>query len=138
MAYWLCVTNRENWEVIRKRRIWGVSSRSASKISKVKRGDTLVFYKIQDKESPSQVVGIFEATSDPFYDEKPVFSGGVFPHRVRVESRLVPEEPLDFKPLVPKLSFITNKEKWNLHLRGKAMIELPKEDFEAIISAMKR
>ena len=37
-----------------------------------------------------------------------------------------------FKPLIPKLSFITNKKKWAGHLMGRAMRTIPEEDFELI------
>ncbi|MEA3487940.1 MAG: EVE domain-containing protein, partial [Euryarchaeota archaeon] len=37
-----------------------------------------------------------------------------------------------FKPLIPKLKFITNKNKWSGHLMGKAMRTIPKDDFVLI------
>ncbi len=39
---------------------------------------------------------------------------------------------LDFNPLIPKLSFITNKKHWSGHLMGKAMREIPEEDYRLI------
>ncbi|ACS89625.1 hypothetical protein TSIB_0560 [Thermococcus sibiricus MM 739] len=39
---------------------------------------------------------------------------------------------VDFKPLIPKLKFITNKKKWSGHLMGKAMREIPEEDYNLI------
>jgi len=44
------------------------------------------------------------------------------------------DKPLELKPLIPKLKFIKNKKKWSGHIQGKAMVELPKEDFELISS----
>ena len=46
--YWLCITNRENWEIIEKHNIWGVSERHKNTIMKVKKGDKLVFYVKQE------------------------------------------------------------------------------------------
>lgn len=39
---------------------------------------------------------------------------------------------LDFKSLIPKLNFITNKKRWSGHLMGKAMREIPEEDYRLI------
>jgi len=44
MKYTLCVTNEENWEVIKKRKVWGVPRRSREFVERVKPGDLLVFY----------------------------------------------------------------------------------------------
>jgi len=27
MTYWLCITNREDWEIIKKNNIWGVTEK---------------------------------------------------------------------------------------------------------------
>jgi len=35
--------------------------------------------------------------------------------------------------LSPKLKFIINKQKWTGHIRGKAMREIPEEDFNLIL-----
>jgi len=42
------------------------------------------------------------------------------------------DKPIEFKPLIPKLRFITNKKRWSGHLMGKAMREIPEEDFKLI------
>jgi predicted RNA-binding protein len=39
MNYWLCITNEENWKVIREKNIWGVPERHKNTIAKVKFGD---------------------------------------------------------------------------------------------------
>jgi len=39
MRYWLCVTNQENWEVMRGKNVWGVEERHRNSILKVKPGD---------------------------------------------------------------------------------------------------
>jgi len=43
----------------------------------------------------------------------------------------VPERPLEFKPLVPRLSFIRNKERWSAYLR-RGIVEIPEEDYTLI------
>jgi len=132
VRYWLCVTNEENWRVVKKRLVWGVSGRYRAKMESVEIGDFLIFY-----VKPLRIGGIFVAASEPFTSTEKVFSSEgfsekeVFPYRVRLKPLIVPDKPVDFKPLIPKLKFITNKEMWTGHLRG-AMRTIPEEDFNLI------
>ena len=129
--YWLCITNRENWEIVKKHNIWGVSERHRKMILQVKEGDKLVFYvkqEIRGKEKyPSAIVGIFEAVSEPYKDETEIFRGGIYPWRVKIKPIKLGE--IEFKPLIPKLKFIKNKNGWTGYLMGKAMREIPEEDY---------
>lgn len=65
----------------------------------------------------------FEAFSDP-YAEKRVFQSGkfgekdVFPHRIKLKPVIIAKSSVNFKNLVPKLNFITNKKMWTGHLRS--------------------
>jgi len=136
--YWLCVTNTENWEIIQKRKIWGVPERSSRQIEKVKPGDYVVFYVM-----PQRVAGIMKATSEAFRSDDRIFSwkgpsgNETFPHRIKLELVTVPKQPLLFKELIPKLNFIENKEMWTGHLR-RAMRSIPKEDYVLIFKALTR
>ena len=145
MRYWLCITTEDNWKVIKEKNVWGVPERHKNTIAKVKPGDKLLIYlkqeKIGDKVKPSRIVGVFEVISEPFKDSTRIFSSkGLksrsksFPWRVKIKPIKIFDEPIKFKPLIPKLKFITNKKKWNGHLMGKAMREIPEEDFELILS----
>jgi len=116
--YWLCVTNEENWRVVKKRLVWGVSERYREKMESVEVGDFLIFY-VKPKR-------IFSSAGFP--------SNEVFPYRVRLEPVVVPDEPVDFVPLIEKLSFIVNKRWWTGYFR-QAMRVIPKEDFKSILDA---
>ena len=135
-VYWLCITNRENWEIIKKHNIWGVSERHRRMIAQVRKGDRLVIYvkqEIRGKEKyPSAIVGIFEAVGEVYKDETEIFKGGVYPWRVKIRPIKLGE--VNFKNLVPKLSFIRNKERWSGHLVGRAMIKISGEDYRIIES----
>jgi predicted RNA-binding protein len=137
MKYWLCVTNQENWEVIKERNIWGVEERHRNTISKVKLGDRLLIYvmgtKKDDESLPPRIVAAYEAVSEVFIDSSRIFKGKVYPLRIRLRPIAVFSKPLDFKELVPKLNFIKNKRIWVGHIRGKAMREIPKGDFETVL-----
>lgn len=140
MAYWLCITNSENWKIIKKEKIWGVSDRHKNTISRVKPGDKLVIYGIQEKVNKNEfleprIYGIYEAKSEVFRDSKRIFkskTGELYPHRVELEPLVVPEKPLEFKPLISRLEFIKNKKKWNTHFFGRAMREIPEVDYKKI------
>jgi predicted RNA-binding protein len=137
MKYWLCVTNQENWEVIRERNIWGVEERHRNTISKVRPGDKLLIYvmgtKKENESLSPRIVAVYEAVSEVFIDSSRIFKGKVYPLRIRLIPIAVFSKPLDFRELVPRLSFIKNKRFWVGHIRGKAMREIPKGDFETVL-----
>jgi predicted RNA-binding protein len=144
MAYWLCITNEDNWKVIREKNIWGVPERHKNTISKVKPGDKLLIYlrqeKIGEEIKPSRIVAVYEATSEPFRDSTRIFKSPksmgneTFPLRVKLKPIKIFPQPVEFKPLIPKLRFVTNKKKWSGHLMGKAMRQIPEEDYRLITS----
>ena len=132
------MTNEENWNVVKKRNVWGIPERDRRRIEQVRPGDYLVFYVM-----PLRVAGVFKAASEAFESSEPIFSWGefgrpeIFPHRVKLEPMIIPKEPLQFTELIPKLKFITNKKMWSGHLR-RAMRTVPKEDYEIIVSSLKK
>jgi len=139
MAYWLCVTSEENWRVIRENNVWGVADRFKGTIQRVKPGDKPVFYVMQTKKDkeviPSRIVGIFEVISEPYRDSTKIFKAygteQTFPNRVKIKPVKIFDRPLFFKKLVPKLSFIRNKQRWSGSLR-RAMVEIPEKDYKII------
>jgi len=146
--YWLCVTNEENWKVVRRKNLWGVPERHRNAISKVKKGDKLLFYikqgKGKDAIKEPVVAGIFEADSEFFRDNSKIFKvpkgmrDEIFPFRIRLKPIKIFEKPLKFKPLIPELKFITNKQRWSGHLMGKAMINIPEDDFKLVLKRFQR
>lgn len=144
MTYWLCITNSENWEVIRKENVWGVADRHKNTISKVNLGDKLVIYGIQEKIGDDRILepriyGIFEVISKVYRDAKKIFKsrrGELYPNRVKIKPIKIPDNPIEFKPIIEKLEFIKNKKKWNTHLFGRAMREIPEKDFKTIEELM--
>lgn len=143
MAYWLCITTEENWKVIKEKNIWGVPERHKNTISKVKPGDKLLIYikqeKVNNELKDSKIVAVYEVISEVFRDSSRIFKAPkgmgneTFPLRIKLKPIKIFEKPIEFKPLIPKLKFITNKKKWSGHLMGKAMREISEEDFRLII-----
>jgi predicted RNA-binding protein len=137
MKYWLCVTNQENWEVIREKNIWGVEERHRNSILKVKPGDKLLIYvmgtKKENETLPPRIVAAYEAISEMFTDSSRIFKGKLYPLRIRLRPIVIFSRLLDFRELVPRLSFIKNKRVWAGYIRGKAMREISKGDFETVL-----
>jgi len=142
MTYWIASSNRDNAEVVREKHIWGVPRRNRSLMHRVKSGDKMLVYVRGEQEGetalPSAITGAYEVVSDPYEDETPIFltprhmGNEVFPFRVKVRPVAIFDEPLEFKPLIPDLKFITNKKMWSGHLRV-AMREIPEEDYRLIL-----
>ncbi len=61
----------------------------------------------------------------------------VFPLRIKLKPVKIFSTPVDFKSLILKLKFITNKKKWTGHLMGKVMREISEEDYKLIIGELK-
>ncbi|RSN73417.1 EVE domain-containing protein [Candidatus Methanodesulfokora washburnensis] len=142
MTYWLCITTEENWKIIKEKNIWGVPERHKNTISRVKPGDLLLIYVKQrsvgkEVEGP-KIVALYEAASEVFRDSSRIFrpppkmGSETFPLRIKLKPVKIFEKPVEFKKLIPKLKFIENKKKWTGHLMGKAMREIPEEDFKLI------
>ncbi|RQD85100.1 MAG: EVE domain-containing protein [Methanocalculus sp. MSAO_Arc2] len=143
MKYWFASSNRDNWEIIRQKNIWGIPKRNRSIIDRVTPGDAILIYLAQQKDGdeilPSAVAGAFEIVSEGYEDSAPLFvtpermGDEVFPYRVRLKPIKIFKEPVEFKPLIPKLSFITNKTMWTGHIRV-AMREIPEEDYHLFLN----
>ena len=142
MICWLCVTSEENWKVIREKNVWGVGEKFRKTIQGVNPGDKLVFYLVQTKKGdeiiPSRIVGVFEAVSKAYKDSSRIFksksAGGeiTYPYRVKIKPIKIFDKPFEFKPLIPKLSFIKIKDKWTGYVR-LPMREIPEGDYQLIV-----
>jgi len=142
MAYWIYVTNSENWRITKKENILGASVRYKSVLSKVKKGDRCFIYvksgRTDEGKVKSKIVGEYEVASTVFEDSKILFKAPpkkedeTFKLRIKLKPIKIYENPIDFKPLVQKLAFIKNKKHWALHFMGRAILEIPEGDCELI------
>ena len=142
MAHWIASSNRDNQKILDKKRIWGVPKRNKNLLQRVKPGDTILVYVRQEKEGdtilPSAITGAYEVVSEPYEDHSRIFTtpehmgDEVFPFRMKVRPVAVFAKPLEFKPLIGDLRFITNKTMWSGPLRV-AMREIPEEDYRLIL-----
>jgi len=141
MASWLCILNRDNFEIVKKKLVWGVALRHSGQLAKAKPGDKCAFYLIGEDsgnefKSPS-IGGILEIISDMYEDTSNIFpskirAGENYPYRVRLKPINIFKDELLFKPLIPILVFITNKKHYGGYLMGKAMRSIPDRDMKLI------
>lgn len=141
MTYWIASTNRQNWGIIKTHNIWGIPKRHKTIHSRVKKGDILLIFVSQQKEGekvlPSAITGAYEITdvhekTTPLFTAPRQMGDEVFPYRFNLKPVIFFKKPLEFKPLIPDLQFITNKVMWTGHLRV-AMREIPEDDYLYII-----
>ncbi len=141
MAIWIASGNRENWEVVKKHNIWGVPKRSKGLHSRVKVGDTILIYARSETHAkevlPSVIFGEYKVTelfedNTPLFTAPPQMGDEVFPFRFRLKPVKIFKEPVEIKPLIPELGFVTNKTMWSGHFRT-AMRQIPEEDYRKIV-----
>lgn len=142
MTHWIASSNRDNAKILEKKHIWGVPKRNKTLMQRVKPGDTILVYVRQEKQGdtilPSAITGAYEVISEPYEDHTRLFitpehmGDEVFPFRMKLRPVAAFAKPLEFKPLIPDLKFITNKTMWSGHLRI-AMREIPEGDYRFIL-----
>jgi len=138
---WICILRRDNFNVVKEKLVWGVSDHNKRVLRKTTPGDLCVFYLVSEgrgvKCKNSAIGGIFEIISKPYEDHSYLFpihnSKELYPHRVHLKKNDVFEPELPFKPIIPFLSIITHKENYQIHFRGRTMIEISEEDLKVLI-----
>jgi predicted RNA-binding protein len=148
MIRWLATSTRENAEIVTKKQIWGVPKRDINQINRIRPGDTLLLYVgheeiDKDITLPPVIIGCFEIVSSVYEDTDPIFTASrklgneVFPLRFRLKTIVIFDPPVEFTPLIPKLTFIAEKKQWSEHIKGQAMRAIAEEDHALIMKAAK-
>jgi len=142
MTHWIASSNRVNQKILDQKQIRGVPRRNRTLVHRVKPGDTILMHVRRELEGdailPSAITGAYEVVAEPYEDHSHLFvtpphmGDEIFPYRMKVRPVAVFAEPLEFKPLIEDLAFITNKTMWSGHLR-QAMREIPEEDCQFIL-----
>lgn len=105
-------------------------------ISKPSKGDWVVFYSSKDKFDAGKPLQKFTAIGKVVDEEpyQPNASGSFKPYRHNLKFKNIQE--VEIRPLLERLTFIKNKERWGFYLIS-GFREISKEDFEVIEHAMK-
>ncbi len=105
-------------------------------LRRLSRGDWLVYYSPKESRNGGEPLQAFTAMGRVGGEEAYRFDmgGGFVPFR-RDVAYLPAEEEAPIRPLIDRLSFIRNKERWGQAFRS-GHFEIHPEDFELIASAM--
>jgi predicted RNA-binding protein len=147
MALWMYITNSENWNITKKTNLLGAArQRNNGALFRVQKGDKCLIYvkggKSDHEITEPEIVGEYEIVSQVFVQHTKLFHAPptapkqVYELRVGLRPLRIFDRPIEFKPLIPKLTFIKNKERWSLRIRGRALVELPKIDYDLVTSAL--
>lgn len=137
MNYWIFITNHENWKVTREKKVVGYAERHKNALSRVHKGDKCLIYVTKE----SIINGEYEVASDVYYDKKSIFhaaptaSEEIFPLRFKLKLITSSPRQTEYKQLIPKLSFIKNKQKWAGTFQGNACLSIPEKDYRIIVSS---
>ncbi len=135
MLNWLGVTNKENWEIVKKKNIWGVKSDLKDMIAKIEINDKLIIY---IKRNISAFGGIFEIISKPYLNSKMKWDKGDYPSLIKLKPIVIAKDYIPLKEIIPKLTFIKNKQRYSTYFWGKGMRRMiPNEDVEILKKLLK-
>lgn len=104
-------------------------------MSKPQKGDWIVYYSSKEFFESKMPFQKFTAIGQ-IADDKPeqhISSENFKPHRRKVD--YIKCKETDIRPLLEKLSFIKNKDKWGFYLMS-GFLEIHKDDFELIKASM--
>ena len=144
--YWILCMSEDNCLIAKQQGLIGVSEQAKAAIHKIATEDMITFYISRKRVSsppndPAQRVqqfrGIARVSGEAFESNDLIWhvrESEIFPYRRRVE--FLSDERVKARPLIEKLSFVTNTMYWALPLR-KGYVEITRKDFEMIQGAMK-
>jgi predicted RNA-binding protein len=144
-SYWILCMSEDNYEVAKQHGLIGMSERAGKAIHHIGIGDMITFYvnrKTVDSlpNDPAAKVqefrGIARVSGDAFESDDVIWhvrDSEIFPYRRAVE--FLADANADVRPLIEKLSFVTNTMYWALPLR-KGYVEITAKDFTTIQEAM--
>ena len=122
---WLCILNRENFEIVKEKRVYGIpkNTRAINSMKTFKRGDVLLFYAI----SPTKrILGISEVASSMYEESKPsLWRDRSYPYRVRISH--VNEIAVPLKDFIGKIGSVKNRIPM-----GMSIIPISEKDLETI------
>jgi predicted RNA-binding protein len=133
--YWIVVASKDHIDKGRALGIVQANHGKASAMRRMKPGDLVIFYSsklhFQGKEPLKKFTAIARVKEGKVYEGE--MRGGVTPYRRDAE--FLPCEEADVMPLIPRLTFIRNKQSWGFVFRF-GFFEIPQEDFETISKEM--
>ena len=140
MKYWLLVTSAADFRHDRdkmKFKLIGLPSRLKKSVSRMEKGDKVVYYITKEKKFGA--ISVITGESYEGFNEVWVGSGNIWPTRCPSKQYLVlqDKELIDAVTLIPSLSFVKDKKNWSGYFQG-SLRQIPEEDFLLIESQFKK
>jgi predicted RNA-binding protein len=133
--YWLVVVSRDHMEKGKALGIVQANHGKAAPLKRMKPGDLVVFYspklRFLDKEPCKMFTAVARVKDGDVYQGD--MGGGFTPFRRDVEFLRCEES--EIQPVIPRLTFIKNKQSWGFVFRY-GFFEIPEKDFQTIASSM--
>jgi hypothetical protein len=137
-TYWLDLFTGTTWQEFLDAgaTVSGFRERRWKTEQRIKPGDYFLCY----LTGVSRFIGVLEATSEPYWDETPIWKDEVFPCRLKVEAiaTLTPETAVPIFELKEQLAIFENLKSpgaWTGHVRGSPATWKP-SDGEAVVYAV--
>jgi hypothetical protein len=137
-TYWLDLFTGTTWQEFLDAgaTVSGFRERRWKTVQRIKPGDYFLCY----LTGVSRFIGVLEATSEPYWDETPIWKDEVFPCRLKVEAiaTLTPETAIPIFELKEQLTIFQNLKSpgaWTGHVRGSPATWKP-SDGEAVVYAV--
>ncbi len=137
-TYWLNLFTGATWQefVNAGARVSGFRERRWKTVQRIKRGDYLLCY----LTGVSRFIGVLEVTSEPYWDETPIWKDEAFPCRTKVEfiATLTPETAVPIFDLKEQLTIFRDLRSpgaWTGHVRGSPS-KWKDSDGEAVVYAV--
>jgi len=134
--------SEDNFEISKQHNLIAMRESKKTDIDKMKVGDVVVFYipkKAIDSSSSNEASkiqtfqGIAKITSETFSSDEPIWrtlDNDTFPHRKKIEF-IDTALNTPIRPLIERLSFVTNTAWWALPLR-RGYVEINRTDLDVI------
>jgi len=137
-TYWLDLFSHSTWQQFHEAgaNVSGFRERRWKTVQKIRPGDYFLCY----LTGVSRWIGLLEVTSEPFFDQSPIWGEDAFPARVKVKPliALTPETAVPVFDLRDQLSAfqnLANPNAWTGHFRGSPA-KWKTSDGEAVVTAL--
>ena len=126
VKYWLTLTDKNNWEIIKENNIYAVKSKKILDILSV--GDVIVMYLI-----PKRIVGIFQIENLKSNKRVKTISKG-YSYIFDIKPSIILSEPFIViqkgkRDFINKISIFKNISRWGTILMGRSVIRITREDY---------
>jgi predicted RNA-binding protein len=135
LKYWINAVSRDHVQIGMAGGFTQANHGKSTNLKRLAKGDLIVFYSSRTRLNQGEPLQMFTALARVI-DEEPyqaTMAPAFHPWRRRVE--LLPGMEIAIRPLIARLTFIEDKQRWGYPFR-RGLFAIPAEDFRIIADAM--